>query len=143
MQIVFHTKKSPHLPYEALIEAFNAFNFDEGVLHQAEGQIKKHTGRCHFAFVTLTIQKRSSYNEYGQTLNWEVTNDQIPIDFMDAVMVTIKTICSGHQDFYHLRFGVISGQFHAVDTSIDDFETATFRAIANLIGFDLQNKTSA
>ncbi len=119
--------------YEELTKAFNNFEFSDKSYY-CEGKIKKQTsGSCKYGEVKIIIEvNKDSYDL--KTFSWEVSDDEIPIEYLDVIVTTLKTI-SKDQD-HSLKFRIVGGSYHVVDSSYFSFEIATFRAISNLVGLD-------
>jgi len=137
MEIELVTGLTDYLRYDELRTAFAQFEFS-GDLYSGHGKIKKQSsGRCKFAAVQITIQNTKP--NYANIFNWEVTEAQIPMYFFDRILTTIKSIISEHPDRGHFKIAVVNGESHAVDSDCLSYEIATLKAMANLIGFDLEN----
>jgi hypothetical protein len=133
MEFILYNSQSGNLPYNELSEAFCSFEFVEES-YCAEGKIKRHlSGVNKYAEIKIIIEKKNNIWSNSE-LSWEVSNDEIPIEYLDVVTTTIKNICKKSTN--SSKFRIIGGSFHLVDSSSVSFEIATFMAISNAIGFD-------
>ncbi|MEO4006527.1 hypothetical protein [Flavobacterium sp. CAU 1735] len=133
MKLYIHNKKSEHLPYEEIREAFKAFLFTQdeyiGIGNCLRQTVEK------YAVVHIRMLKESG------TFVWDVPESKIPIEYMDAILSTIKNIINipmGMAPFssYNFSYQIIDGSWSPTDSSTKTFEIATFMAIADIIGFD-------
>jgi hypothetical protein len=135
MDILLYNLHESHFqyhPYDELAKAFANFKFSNES-YSTEGIIKKQTsGSCKYAEVKIIIENKNP-DSGEQIFSWEVSNDKIPIEFMDVIMTTIKGIIKDYKK--SLKFRIVGGSFHPVDSSAWSYEIATFRAIENLVNF--------
>jgi elongation factor G len=131
-----YIKNSPcsFISYDKIQEAFANFQFERNS-YTGEGLVKKQTsGRCLYGGVKIIIEENKNENVSFQ---WLVTEDQIPILYLDAILSTIKFIISKSAVRSSLNIRIVDGKYHPVDSCEMSFEIATFRAIADLIGMPL------
>lgn len=118
--------------YEELSKAFNEFEFSDKSYY-CEGKIKKQTGgSCKYGEVKIIVETNG--DSYSKMLSWEVSNDEIPIEYLDVIATTLKAISK--DDNRSLKFRIVGGSHHVVDSTYFSFEIATFSAISNLVGLD-------
>lgn len=119
--------------YEELAKAFNDFEFSDKSYY-CEGKIKKQTGgSCKYGEVKIIIETNSD-SHASKMFSWEVSNVEIPIEYLDVIVTTLKAISK--DDHRQLKFRIVGGSHHVVDSTYFSFEIATFTAISNLIGLD-------
>jgi|GEM_PF-996667 len=133
MRLFIHNTKSEHLPYEEIREAFKAFFFTQNEYLGIGNCIKRASEK--YAVVHIRMVKESG------TFVWDVPENKIPIEYMDAILSTIKNIMNiprGMAPFssYNFSYQVVDGSWHPTDSSAKTFEIATFMAMANIIGFE-------
>jgi len=119
--------------YEELAKAFNDFEFSDKSYY-CEGKIKKQTGgSCKYGEIKIIIETNSD-SHASKMFSWEVSNVEIPIEYLDVIVTTLKAISK--DDHRQLKFRIVGGSHHVVDSTYFSFEIATFTAISNLIGLD-------
>lgn len=123
-----------YISYDKIKEAFANFQFAEGQ-YIGVGQIKNQSaGRCRYAVVKIIIEKAKYVDANFQ---WLVDEGQIPTIFLDVILSTIKIISAGSQSSSTLKIKIVEGSYHAVDSCEQSYEIATYRAMADLINFQL------
>lgn len=119
--------------YEELIRAFADFEFSEESYY-CEGKIKQQSsGYCKYGEVKIIVENKRNWNG-GKMFSWEVADDEIPVEYLDVIVTTIKTIVYDSKKSF--KFRIVGGSHHVVDSHRRSFEMATFKAISNLVGFD-------
>ena len=137
MKIILHKliSETDSYPYEELTKAFENFEFAKET-YNVEGIVRGKAGYNSAEIKIIVENKNSNFND--NLVSWEVSEKQIPIEFFDAIISTIKRISNNSKK--SLVFRIVDGKFDIVDVSLRKFEFATYRAIANLINFNNQNK---
>jgi len=133
MKIGIYNQKSEYLPYDEIRQAFEAFLFTQDE-YVGIGNCNRRTVEK-YAVVHIRMLKESG------TFVWDVPESKIPIEFMDAILSTIKNIINipkGLAPFssFNFSYQIIDGSWSPTDSSTKTFEIATFMAIADIIGFD-------
>lgn len=128
-----YRQPSKLLPYKELREAYNKYEFN-GDSHKGEGKTERRFTNTRYAEVNIVIERvQNCYLTFG----WDVNEKQIPSDYFDMVFSTVKAICSDHPEKDNLKIKIVYGAYHEVDSSLFSFEVATFKAIADLVGYDI------
>ncbi|RQO73756.1 hypothetical protein DBR40_13175 [Pedobacter sp. KBW01] len=124
------------LPYKQIREAYSRYEFNED-LHEGEGKTERRFSNTRYAEVKIVIERvQNCYLTFG----WDVNEKQIPSEYFDMVFSTVKAICSDHPEKDNLKIKVVHGAYHEVDSSLFSFEIATFKAIADLVGYDIPSE---
>jgi hypothetical protein len=133
MEFILYHSQSANLPYNELEEAFSKFDFVKESYY-AEGKIKRQLSGVHkYAEIKIIVEKKNTMWR-DSVLSWELTENEIPVEYLDSILTTIKNICKNSKN--SLKFRIVGGSFHLVDSSLLSFEIATFIAVSNVIGFD-------
>ncbi|MDQ1923330.1 hypothetical protein [Massilia pseudoviolaceinigra] len=75
--------------------------------------------------------------EYGCTLSWEVSEEQIPVLFLDAVISSIKHVLA--EDAFDgdylsgCRIRVVDGAYNSTDSNISCYQMATVMAMRDAL----------
>lgn len=96
-----------------------------------DGEIIKH-----FSNRYAKIKIKIKVGENNSVFHWEVSENQISIEYLDGVLSTIKSLFNLNEnfiDFRKLSFHIIDGQSHPVDSNMLAFEMATVKAIIDAI----------
>lgn len=123
--------------FENEIEKFKNFHFTKSE-YIGCGEIKKQSsGACKFAKIKIRIEKSNNFS--SSKFYWRVTNEQIPIEYLDVILSTIKIFFNTEDnfiDYKNLNFHIIGGEFHNVDSNNLSFEIATVKALISAISDD-------
>ena len=120
--------------FENEIKEFYNFHFIESE-YIGWGEIKKQSsGACKFARIKIKIKKSDNYSV--SKFYWRVREQQIPLEYFDVVLSTIKSFFrteDSFTDYRGLNFYILDGEFHNVDSSNSSFEIATVKALISAI----------
>lgn len=89
-----------------------------------------------FGVITLILEPATSYYA-ACTLSWEVTEAQIPVRFLDAVISSIKQVMA--EDAFDgdylsgCRIRVVDGAYHDIDSKVSCYQVATFMAMCDAL----------
>ncbi len=133
MKIILHKLLigTDSFPYEELTKAFANFEFTKDSYY-TEGKVRGKAG-YNSAEIKIIIENKNPDFGAKKIFIWEVMDNQIPIENLDAIITTIKHISKDYNK--SLVFRIVGGSFDMVDASLRKFEYATFIAIADLINF--------
>ncbi|TDX13968.1 hypothetical protein [Flavobacterium sp. S87F.05.LMB.W.Kidney.N] len=133
MEFLLHRVVLNPSSYKELIQAFADFEFSEESYY-CEGKIKQQSsGYCKYGEVKIIVENKRDWGG-AKKISWEVSDEEIPIEYLDVIATTIKAIVSDSKNSF--KFRIVGGSYHVVDSHKLSFEMATFRAISNLVGLD-------
>jgi len=120
--------------FENEVREFNNFHFNKSE-YIGWGEIKKQSsGACKFAKIKIKIKKTD--NRSISKFYWRASEEQIPLEYFDVVLSTIKSFFKSEDsftDYKGLNFYILDGEFHNVDSSNLSFEIATVKALISAI----------
>jgi len=114
--------------FENNIQQLKDWKFDEII---GESLYKKYTG--HYAFVKIKIsgEEGCTENQYISCLN----QNELPIEFVNEIWNTCNDFTEYFKeinfDIPFLKFELLDGTYHKIDSRISSFQTATSYAIKN------------
>jgi len=129
----FHIHRMASESLRHLIDAYNEFNFVNGSYTGHGKIIRQSSGACKYAQISICIEVAP---QCVGIFEWKVTDNQIPIYFLDDILTPIKTICS-ERSMSDLKVSIVDGANHVVDSNSVSFQIATVRAMADLIGIEV------
>jgi len=124
-----------YIPDERQIKAFEEFAFEEDT-YICEGEYIKRSGNCHYGKIKIIIEK-GDHNR-RRVFSWEVSDKQIPSEFLDDIMSTIKSYYA-NESRHNLVFRIVDGGYHAVDSRGLSYVVAVKKAISGLINYPSLN----
>lgn len=89
-----------------------------------------------FGVISLILEPATSHYA-ACSLSWEVTEAQIPVRFLDAVISSIKHVMA--EDAFDgdylsgCRIRVVDGEYHATDSKLSCYQVATVMAMRDAL----------
>lgn len=98
------------------------------------GYYQKYTG--HYAYIGIKISK--SNDQYNQELRCHVDEELLPLPYLNEVIKNLNFFISHFTaikgERIHLKFEIIDGCHHVVDSRVKNFHIATFYALLDCFG---------